>query len=169
MIKKSSNFAIISDTHDNLPNIEKALEIIGGLGITKIIHCGDVASPDTIFAMKKLFKGQIYISMGNMDEEHFEPEEISMNGLRIFRAFGEMDLGGKKIALTHKPEQARQLAYSKKYDFVFYGHTHKPWEEKVEQTRLVNPGNLAGLIFRPSFAVYDSKTDKLELKILGLS
>jgi predicted phosphodiesterase len=31
---------------------------------------------------------------------------------------------------------------------------------------LVNPGNLAGMFYKATFAIYETKTDKLELKIL---
>ena len=79
---------------------------------------------------------------------------------------GELEIDAKKFAFTHRPEFARGLASTGKYDFVFYGHTHKPWEEKIGFCRLINPGNLAGMFFKSTFAVYDTKQDKLELKIL---
>ena len=64
------------------------------------------------------------------------------------------------------PEIAKQLAASKKFDLVFCGHTHKPWEEKIGVCSLINPGNLSNLIHKASFAVFDLESDKLELKIL---
>ena len=80
----------------------------------------------------------------------------------------EIELGGKKIFLNHYPDIAKNKAESGKYDLVFYGHTHKPWEEKVGECRLVNPGELSGQRFKPTFAIYDTETDNLELKILEL-
>ena len=91
--------------------------------------------------------------------------EVLLRG-KVFEESGQIKIGGKKIAFCHFPEIGRDLAKTQKYDLVFYGHTHKPWEEKIGKTRLVNPGNIAGLFFRPSFAIYDTKTGKLELKIL---
>jgi len=52
------------------------------------------------------------------------------------------------------------------YDLIFYGHTHRPWTEKYNGLELINPGNLAGQINKASFAIYDTKSNKLELKIL---
>ena len=57
---------------------------------------------------------------------------------------------------------------SGKYDLVFYGHTHKPWAEKIGNCLLANPGELAGQRFKPTFAIYDIQKDKLQLKILEL-
>jgi uncharacterized protein len=67
---------------------------------------------------------------------------------------------------VHYPEIAKKLAESGNYDAVFYGHTHRPWEETIGSCRLVNPGELAGQRYKPCFAIYDTETDKLELKIL---
>jgi len=58
------------------------------------------------------------------------------------------------------------LAKNSKYDLIFFGHTHQPWEKKIGDCRLVNPGTLAGMFNKATFAVYDSKTDKLELKLV---
>ena len=46
--------AIISDTHDNLPNIRKAVEIINDKDIDLVIHAGDYVSPFTAKEFKKL-------------------------------------------------------------------------------------------------------------------
>lgn len=39
---------IISDTHDNLRNLEAALEVLQAEGVTRILHCGDVCGPGII-------------------------------------------------------------------------------------------------------------------------
>ena len=78
----------------------------------------------------------------------------------------EVELGGKLIAFAHFPDMAKKLAQSGKFDLVFYGHTHRPWDEKVNKCHMINPGELAGQFNKPTFAVYDTDTEKLELKIL---
>jgi len=52
------------------------------------------------------------------------------------------------------------------FDFYFFGHTHYPFLKKEKNCFLANPGNLAGLYFKASFALLDTETKKLELKIL---
>jgi len=86
--------------------------------------------------------------------------------VKIYEEFGEIKIGVKKIAFCHFPEVAAELVKKQKYNFVFYGHNHKPWLEQVDKTKLVNPGNLAGIFYKATFAIYDTRTDKLELKIL---
>ena len=146
--------AIISDTHDNLKNLEKALDWIKKQDIKTILHCGDIATQDTVDFANKNFDGKIFFVKGNADHGLDIPPEI------------EIELGGRKIAFAHFPDKAKQMAQSGNFDIVFYGHTHRPWEEKVGKCFFVNPGEMAGQFYKPSFAVYDTATEKLELKIL---
>ncbi len=154
--------AIVSDTHNNWVNFKKAIDWINKEKIQLILHCGDINSREIIDNAQKLFNGEIKYVKGNADY-----------GLEIPGKM-EIELENKKIALTHFPSEAKKMAQSRnpsralgqEYDLVFYGHTHRPWEEKVGDCRLINPGELAGQFYKPSFAVYDTVTGNLELKIL---
>lgn len=161
--------AIISDTHDNLANLKRAIFWIKKEKIEVLIHCGDIFKPETLKEGLKEYLGKIYIIFSEADASFSKIPEDSFEDLpksKVFEESGQIKIDGKKIAFCHFPEIARNLAESQKYDLVFYGHTHKPWEEKIGKTKLVNPGNAAGIFFKPTFAVYDAKTCKLELKIL---
>lgn len=162
--------AIISDTHDNSPNFKKAVDWIEKEKIKIIIHCGDVCSVETLKEIIQNFSGKLHLVFGNVDESNFYSGEINLEKLFpnvIFHGKkGEIEIGEKKIAFTHFPEVARELAATGKYDLVFYGHSHKPWEEEIGNCRLINPGNLAGIFYKATFAVYNTGDRKLELKIL---
>jgi hypothetical protein len=162
--------AIISDTHDNLANLKKAIAVIKKEKIKFLIHCGDIFKPETVKEVLKDFSGKAHFVLSDVDEEYFEGIEKdyfkNFPKLKIWKEFGKIKVGAKKIAFTHFPKTAMGLAISQKYDIVFYGHLHKPWKAKVKKTKLVNPGNIAGLFFKPTFAIYDSNINKLELKIL---
>lgn len=155
-------FAIVSDSHDNVKNLNKIIEWLNKEGIGVLLHCGDIATEGTIQEAEKNFKGEIEFVRGNADFSVKDlPDSLSL------------DLGGKKVAIIHYPDLARKLAETGHYDLVFYGHTHKPWEEMISPStgsgracRLVNPGESAGHRYKPTFALYDTETDKLELKIL---
>lgn len=162
--------AIISDSHDNLATIKKALQIINKEKIETLLHCGDICSPSTLKTILEGFKGNVHIVFGNVDGDYFKTKDLTLKNSPNFKAWGdlgEMKIDGKNIAFLHSPQFAKELAVTQKYDLVFYGHTHKPWKEKIGKTILVNPGNLAGIIFKATFALYDTENDKLELKILN--
>ncbi len=159
-----SKIAIISDSHDNIPRLDQMLTKIKKENIKTIIHCGDVCTHDTLKHLYQNFDGQIYLSIGNIDYDHEIKEKI--NNVKIFPKFGELKIDGIKVAFNHFPKKAKKLAETKKYDFVFYGHTHKPWEEEIDGIKIVNPGTLAGVWNKSTFAILDTKTQKLELIIL---
>lgn len=162
--------AIISDTHDHLPNFKKALDWIKKAKIKLVLHCGDVCAPAVLKEAAKDFSGKIHLVFGNVDGDRFlmtkQVYKKIIPNVILHGERGEIEVEKIKITFTHYPDFAKGLAATQKYDLVFYGHSHKPWEEKIGRCRLVNPGNLAGLFYKPTFAVYDIKTDKLELKIL---
>ena len=158
--------AIVADTHNNWANFKKAIEWITKEKIQLILHCGDICNQDIINEAQKLFKGEIKYVKGNGDFELDLPDkmelEIKLDSPSINS--GRLSL---KVAFTHFPDIAKKLAQSGKFDLVFYGHTHRPWDEKIGKTHMINPGELAGHFYKPTFAIYDTKTDKLELKILN--
>ncbi len=160
--------AIFSDSHDNIPNLEKFLTWCKKNKIEQLIFCGDLSTPTTLKEILELkFKGEIHIVFGNVSDKELEPRAAAQSSNVVHHGeVGKTKIDGKKIAFTHFPQKAKKLAQSGKYDIVFYGHTHKPWKEKIGNCQLVNPGNLAGIFYKATFAIYNTKTNKLELKIL---
>ncbi|TAN58105.1 metallophosphoesterase [Patescibacteria group bacterium] len=153
--------AIISDTHDNLQNLRVFFDFAKKENIKAIIHCGDTAHGETLEEILKNFSGPVFLSFGNMDfREEFSNFENNER-LKIFEKFGQTELDSLKIGFCHFPELA--MENSKKYDFIFYGHTHKPWLEKIGNCFVANPGNLAGQYYAPSFAVLKTETKHLSL------
>ena len=156
--------AVVSDTHDNIANFKKAIDWIKKEKIQLILHCGDISTQETIDEVRKYFVGDIKFVKGNADFNLDLPEkmEIEIEDPPTPEATARR----RKIAFAHFPDIAKKLAQSGKFDLVFYGHTHRPWDENIGNTYMINPGELAGQFYKPTFAVYDNATEKLELKIL---
>ncbi|MBU1164822.1 metallophosphoesterase [Patescibacteria group bacterium] len=160
--------AIISDSHDNITNIYKFLDYAKKQNVEMIIHCGDVCAPSVLKELGDKFGGQIHLVYGNVDGDKVMMEKIaqSFNHFTIHGEIGKVDVDGKKIVLTHFLETARELAETGKYNYVFYGHNHKPWQELVGNTQLINPGTLAGLFAKATFALWDTKDREPKLILL---
>ena len=161
---------IISDIHDNWANLDRfMMQVRDEKNLKTVICCGDVCAPATL---KKLAEGlpdkKIYLVYGNVDGDHEMDEKFAgdTGNVEIMGEVGELTLGGKKIAFTHKPDKAKELAKTGKYNVVFYGHTHKPWEEKIGKTILLNPGELTYFFYTPTYAIYDLSKMKAKLKLL---
>lgn len=159
-------FLIISDSHDNLVNLEKCLNWGRGEEIANAICCGDVVNSETLEYMAKNFK-TIYLVRGNL--EIYDESEISQyNNINYLGRFGIFEIGKKTIGLCHEPWFIKKVLAQKKCDLIFYGHTHEPWIEEKAGIVTANPGTLGGVFTKATFAVWDSETNKLELKILEL-
>jgi len=160
--------AVISDTHGNVANFKKVVNWLNKEKISLILHCGDIGGPGVLRESLSDFKGQFYGVLGNMDKGYkvaINEYQISSE-VKVFEDMGELEIDGKRIAIVHRPDKTKQLAQTGKYDLVFYGHIHYPWKEEVGGCRLINPGEVAGQIYKPAFAVYNTETGDLELKLL---
>jgi len=175
MPARGGKIAIISDSHDNVPNIEKFLNWAKKNKVEMIIHCGDVAAPVIIkklFAEK--FKGEMHLVHGNVSDRDLleevcdEYDHITLHGDEGELNFeGETSTSRLQVAFCHFPDQAKELAESGKYQLVFYGHTHKPWIESLKNgCQLINPGTLGGLFQKPTFAVFNTENNDLKLENL---
>ncbi|MFH1192431.1 MAG: metallophosphoesterase family protein [bacterium] len=91
--------AIISDSHDNLPNIYKALEWMNKNGVQEIIHCGDVCSPAALREIAKNFKGTIHLAYGNVDGDHEGMERMrdEFGNIIVCGEIGELEIGKLEI------------------------------------------------------------------------
>lgn len=160
--------AVFSDSHDNIPAVERALSHLKKEKIKMLIHCGDICEPATLKDIIKNFEGTIHAVIGNVDADVNGLESLAekKSNVTIHGNVGAVSISGREIAFTHYPWIADKLAKTKKYDAVFYGHDHRAWEKKLGTTFVRNPGTLAGLFAKPTFAIYDTKDNSAKLILL---
>lgn len=164
-LAEGRKIAIISDVHDNEVNLKKALDFCAREKIETIICCGDLGNIETLEYFSDNFSGTIHFTFGNADWS-WEKECAALGKYKnifLYKNFGEAEIGQKKVAFAHYPEMAKKLCQSGKYEFVFHGHTHKPWEENIGNCKILNPGNVAGTFYPPTFAVWETDSDKFNL------
>lgn len=157
--------AVISDLHDNISNLEKCLRWCSENEIESLLCCGDIANDDTVAYLTEGFPKPIYMVRGNMD--YFDTQKLDKYKNLIYCGrIGRIELGGQWIGLCHEPFLFDQVIAEGNCSIVFYGHTHKPWEEDKNGVRFANPGTLAGMFQMATFAVYDTMEKELVLQIL---
>lgn len=158
--------AVISDIHDNILNLNKALAVIKDNNCKVIIFCGDYCSPTTFKRLVE-FGIPVHAIFGNVDGAKYEMmKAIIENKYKIEHKNDllEIELDGRKIAACHKPEFAEGLAATGKYDVVFHGHTHIARSEMIGKTLLVNPGEIYGGLGKASFAIYDTAINNITFR-----
>ena len=157
--------AIISDIHDNLENLRKFLSWAAKDKPDGLICCGDITNSESLEVLASGFGGKIYLAKGNI--ELYEEEELeNYKQIEYFGKIGNLKIDGHRVGFCHEPYLIDRILESDDWDIIFYGHTHRPWIEDREGVKLVNPGTLGGVFAKATFAVWDTKSGSLELKIL---
>jgi putative phosphoesterase len=152
---------VLSDTHDRRAAAAWALDELRRRGVTTVLHCGDVESPE----MLELFRGlDAHLVFGNCDGDR--------EGLRAAAAavgathhgdWGCLELAGRRLAFLHGDDGGlqRDLEASGRFDYLFHGHTHRAADRQAGPTRVINPGALHRA--RPkTFVVLDLADGRLE-------
>ena len=129
---------ILSDTHDQVERTSRAVRRWSPQGAEVLIHCGDLTGPDVVYECAGL---PAYFVFGNNDfDEAGLRRAMAGIGAVCLGAVGEIELGGKRIAVTHgdSAREIRRLAGSSP-DYLFFGHSHWPADERQGPTRWINP------------------------------
>jgi len=187
---------IISDIHDNLPNLKKCLAWCAENKIEKIICAGDVTNSETLQTLSENFSGEIFLIRGN--GEIFSEEEIAIyKNITYGGCFAIFEIGGKNVGVCHEPffkkeflgvnsslktcqsagrgsvdaprvrPASNEAEGGVPVDIIFCGHTHKPWIEIKNGIQIINPGTLGGVFTPATFAVWDTDKREPELKLLA--
>ena len=153
---------IVSDSHEKIENIKKAVGIFNERKVEFVFGLGDYISPPSVRA----FKGVKLIGVfGNNDGETLGLiKAFNDIGGELLGDFGEVEKGGLKFALYHGTSEAIQdaLIKSGKYDVVLCGHTHEAKKEQVGKTLFINPGSANGFGGEATIAVFDTSTKDVE-------
>lgn len=131
--------AVMSDSHDNVPYIKKAIDYFNANAFEYLLHAGDIVSP---FAAKSImeFKGKIYAVYGNNDGDKNNLRKIVKS---IEPGPFKFTLGGRRIIIVHDILDLRDRDFEE-VDIVICGHTHKAYTEDRGETLVINPGETCG-------------------------
>lgn len=151
---------IISDTHDNLEKLKKAVVLFNSRKVELVLHAGDYIAPFTIQFLNRLHCQYLGV-FGNNDGEKAGLKKKSSG--RIKKGPIKLKKGGKSIALVHDLKDLK----SKDFDVIIFGHSHKKELKKEAKSLIINPGECGGwLTNKSSAAILD--TDTLAVKFFKL-
>lgn len=161
---------VLSDTHNNLHNTRLALEALRAAGAERLIHCGDITTPEIVL----LFAGwEVAFVLGNNDYDRAGLSAAARSiGARPPQAIQVIHAPQATIAAAHGHHYADvfRLLASRKYTYVCLGHSHRRRDE-VRQgygVRVINPGALGGS--KPqtrSVCLLDTATNRVEFIEFG--
>lgn len=139
---------VITDTHERVSKIKKAVEFFNSSDVEIVLHAGDIISPIMTDHLKKLNVKMLGV-FGNNDGEknlwRIRSAEFP-NGLELRERYAELEAAGAKFLVIHEPYLLDSIVAGGKYDFVIYGHTHATDLRREGRTVVLNCGETSGVM-----------------------
>ena len=137
---------VVSDTHNNLKNIEIIINLFNEIKVPIVIHTGDITNANTLEQFSKLNSKLIGV-YGNNDRNELGLEEVAQkNKFQFQDPPKKISLLDKEIVIFHEPDKIDQfLSENKLIDVVLYGHTHRYENNTRNGVLFFNPGESAGM------------------------
>ncbi|MHA1792581.1 MAG: metallophosphoesterase [Promethearchaeota archaeon] len=150
---------IISDTHDNMPVIEKFVTKFKEKGVNMVLHCGDFCSPFVARKFVALGKDvEFHGVFGNNDGDHAYLNKLFAEIGVLHENYHVIEVNNRKILMLHghaiQESMIDAIARKSEFDFILYGHYHHVRNEKVgDKTLVLNPGEACGYLTGKSTAM----------------
>lgn len=141
---------LLSDSHGQSRRTGLAVKLLVEAGAELLIHLGDIESMEVIEALIHQLDatGQIYppvhLVFGNVDWNSDELGRYAAAlGMKVDHPVGTLLLEGRRLIFLHGHDTRNlEAALTEGADYLIHGHTHKKRDERIGQTRLINPGAL---------------------------
>lgn len=159
---------IVSDTHNNLKNVNRIVELFNAAGVERVIHTGDITQAKTLEVFAHL-DVPLYGVYGNNDEGEREALEAAVAAYGfVFRDPPFLlDWHQRSIMVVHDPLEF-EGHLNRTHDLALHGHTHLYRYQSVESDHgrqvFFNPGECAGhMVGFNAVGVLDLETLAAEL------
>lgn len=131
---------IVSDSHGHVDLTQVAVRMLESLEVDRVLHCGDIGSAEVVELFAPWPTDFVF---GNCDYDRERlAQAIEAAGQACHGTFGDLEIGGKRIALLHSDDARKfqEVKQSGEWDLVCYGHTHEAEIHHEGATLVVNPG-----------------------------
>lgn len=135
---------VVSDTHNNLKNCSKIVDIFNGAGVERVIHTGDITQAKTLEIFAHL-DAPMWGVFGNNDIGERDPlvNAALQFGFEIIDPPLTLLWAEKRVVVVHDPLEL-SMVDAGDYDVILHGHTHRQTIEFDGDQLTFNPGECAG-------------------------
>ena len=138
---------VVSDTHNNLKNIDTIISIFNNKKVDLVIHTGDITNSRSLKRFSNLSCDLFGVYGNNDREEKGLLDVVNQYNFNFQEPPYSLKVMNKNIVIFHEPELIDQyLKENIKVDIVLHGHTHKHRYENKNGILLFNPGESAGML-----------------------
>lgn len=136
---------VVGDTHNNLRNVARIVELFDSAGVDRVIHTGDITQAKVLDALGRL-DAPVHGVYGNNDLER-ESLERTADEHRMVLVDPPLEITWheRSILVVHDP---RELDHhlTGEHQLALHGHTHLYRHERVQSSWVFNPGECAGML-----------------------
>ncbi len=134
---------VVSDTHNNLTNVARIVELFNEAGVERVVHTGDITQAKTLDVLGGL-RAPLVGVYGNNDLER-----ESLAAAAIERGFQFVDpplrlvWAERRIVVVHDPKELG-ADLRDAHEIALFGHVHSRVIERDAGRLSFNPGECAG-------------------------
>ncbi len=132
---------ILSDSHGQHERTRDAVRRLVARGAVALAHAGDIESERVLDALAGI---PTHLVFGNCDANWRVLDRYAKSiDLAPQHPLARFEFGGRSFALTHghDPDCVR-AALAEGVNYLLHGHTHLRRDQRVDRTRIINPGAL---------------------------
>ena len=135
---------VVSDTHNNLKNVRRIVELFNESQVDRVIHTGDITQAKTIEVFSHL-NAPLYGVYGNNDQERQALEAaVDRYGFDFCDPPFTVRWHDRDIIVVHDPLEF-DGTLDDAHELALHGHTHRyRLETWGRRTTIFNPGECAG-------------------------
>jgi putative phosphoesterase len=154
---------VVSDTHNNLRNVGRIVELLNGAAVERVVHTGDITQAKTLEVLAGLEAPLVGV-YGNNDQERGALEHTAgALGIRLVDPPLRLRWAERRLVVVHDPVHLEPELLAD-HDVALHGHTHRFTHEEREGALVFNPGECAGMLEgRNAIGVLDLASLDLEL------
>ncbi len=137
---------VVGDTHNQLTNVNRIVELFRAASVERIIHTGDITQPKVLQRFAELEIPLLGV-FGNNDlpERESLTREAARYGMDLVDPPRIFEWADRRILVVHDPEEYLASEHEE-LDLVLHGHTHRHRHEQAGDTLIFNPGECAGFM-----------------------
>lgn len=136
---------VVSDTHDNLPNVARIVERLNSAGVERVVHTGDITRARTLETLGQLEAPLVGVYGNNDVEREALAAAAEATGARLVEPPLHVEWAERRIVVVHDPRDL-DPALLDASDVALHGHIHEFVLERRQGALVFNPGECAGML-----------------------
>jgi putative phosphoesterase len=136
--------AVVSDTHNNLRNVTRIVELLNAADVARVVHTGDITQARTLEVLGRL-RAPLVGVYGNNDEREAIAPVAAQLAMQLVEGSLSFEAAGRRIGVIHDPYEIDDALLAA-HDLVLHGHNHRLVLEHRGGALLFNPGECAGML-----------------------